>query len=464
MNTDSIKNLWGDKLISKYDSRGPRYTSYPTALQFTHDFNAEDYQKNLAAIKDTENHQISLYIHIPFCENICYYCACNKIVTNNKSVAKTYLSYLKKEMALLANTFTKRQTVVQLHFGGGTPTFLSNQEIIQLIDDISGYFNLSKDSNREFSIEIDPRTIDIETLSLLKNLGFNRLSFGVQDFSEDVQAAINRKNSFELVSDLMKNARKLAFNSINLDFIYGLPKQNSLNLNNTLNQILSLKPDRIAFYNYAHLPERFLSQRAIDRHTLPSATEKLTMLKLIHQCLTGNGFIDIGMDHFVQKDDAMAIAQQKGKLTRNFQGYATHKSPSLIGLGVSAISSGSHFFAQNTKNIEHYYQKIDAEQLPIEKGYQCSEDDLKRRTVIIELISNFQFDITQWEQQYQVDFFEYFRDEIKQLEKAAKEDQLLTISESTIQVMPKGKPFIRSLCAIFDNYLKNDTTSYSKVI
>lgn len=454
---------WDKALIDKYDTRGPRYTSYPTATEFTDTFTPNDYIQSLQSIAHHSDEPLSLYVHVPFCRDICYYCACNKIITRDKHQAETYLQYLEKEMALIAQQLGTERQVTQLHFGGGSPTFLDAGQLTRLIHAISSHFNLNENSQREYSIEIDPRTVCADTLALLKGLGFNRISLGVQDFSPAVQKAINRTNSYAMVEDLVIAARDYGYKSINFDLIYGLPEQNSETLKTTLEQVLALSPDRIAFYNYAHLPERFSSQRAIDRLTLPSAEEKLRMFNLISFTLTQAGYIYIGMDHFVKPTDELAIAQQKGHLQRNFQGYSTSHSNDLIGIGMSAISSGQHFFAQNQKTIEDYYQQLNANTLPIEKGLFINSDDLKRRDVIMPLMANLSFNIDAWEAKYKTSFTHYFTQELSQLTHMIN-DELLTIDEHHIAIQPKGRALLRNICMVFDHYHQAEHQQFSKTL
>lgn len=448
-------------LIQKYDGRGPRYTSYPTALQFS-DFTAEDYQHCLQQVAQTEQ-AISLYVHIPFCQDICYYCACNKIVTRDRSLADTYLHYLLKEAQLIKQTLGKKKVVKQLHLGGGTPTYLDSGQLTQLIFQLSHYFELLDSDDREYSIEIDPRTINKDSLALLKGLGFNRLSFGVQDFDSAVQKAVNRINSYSDVKHLVATAKDFGFNSINVDLIYGLPKQSEQSLSDTLDKVIALDVERIAFYNYAHLPERFKSQRAIDRLQLPSAAEKLNFLQLIGEKLSQANYHYIGMDHFVKPEDSLAIAQRQGRLQRNFQGYSTSHSPFLIAMGMSSISNGQDYFAQNYKRLEPYYQALNQGKLPIEKGLRVSADDLKRRAVIMAVISNLSFDIAAWEQAYQSSFTQYFADSLPAL-RAMQDDGLLILTSKHLTVTPLGRAMLRNICLLFDAYAKADTPKLSKIL
>lgn len=458
---EPIAPIFDSQLIEKYDQRGPRYTSYPTAMQFE-DFGHQDYLQCLAKVAETEQ-AISLYVHIPFCQDICYYCACNKIVTRKQGVADEYLSYLEKEMVLLRQAIGANKKVSQLHLGGGTPTYLDAGQLTRLIFQLSTYFELSEDESREYSVEIDPRTISKDTLALLKGLGFNRISFGVQDFAEDVQKAVNRVNRYEDVKALVDAARDYGFQSINVDLIYGLPLQTLQTLEDTLDKVIRLDIDRIAFYNYAHLPERFPTQRSIDRMQLPSANDKLHFLGLIGDKLTQAGFEYIGMDHFVKPNDALALAQKNGRLQRNFQGYSTNHSEFLVAMGMSAISNGRDYFAQNAKQIERYYAALDNGQLPIEKGFTVSSDDLKRRAVIMSIISNLRLDIAEWEERFEEDFFVYFADCLASLQQM-ESDGLLTFDRWSIAVSQQGRAMLRNICLIFDAYARSDTLKLSKIL
>lgn len=459
-----ISDAVSQAIPSKYDVAGPRYTSYPTAPHFSDLYTINDYQDELLSQKNNSIAPLSLYVHIPFCRNICYYCACNKIVTRDSNASREYLQRLNKEIEMQAKLAGQIRPVTQLHFGGGTPTFLNNAEITELMHHLGKYFKLTDSPDREYSIEIDPRTVNQDTLALLKGLGFNRLSFGVQDFDPDVQEAIHRIQSFKMLQTLTNTARLYQFKSVSYDLIYGLPMQNLQSLANTLEQVLELAPDRIAFYNYAHLPERFSSQRAIDRHTLPSAAERLEMLALISDVLTTAGYLYIGMDHFVKPNDELAIAQQEGKLQRNFQGYSTCLAPDLIGLGVSSISSLSNSYAQNEKDLDLYYQRIDHNELAICKGLKLNTDDKIRRHVISELICNLHLDIKFVEKRYNIVFSDYFTQALELLKNHQK-DGLIDIGSDKIIVTEKGQAMLRNICMTFDAYLNSNTQArYSNAL
>ncbi len=441
---------WDRQLIEKYDVAGPRYTSYPTALQFSEDFGADDYrrlwQQPTASIAP-----LSLYVHIPFCENICYYCACNKVVTRQKEKARHYLNYLEKEIRLQSALVGNRRPVTQLHWGGGTPTFLDAAELTELMHAIASHFHLLDSDSREYAIEVDPRTVDRQRLALLKGLGFNRISLGIQDFDERVQRAINRVQSPLLVQALVDAARAFGFKSLGFDLIYGLPHQSVTTLRRTLEQTIEMAPDRIALYNYAHLPARFPSQRAIDRLTLPGAAEKLSMALAANEQLSAAGYVHIGMDHFVRAHDELAQAQRDGHLQRNFQGYSICMAPDLIGMGVSAISSSADAFAQNSKELPDYYARLDRGELPIERGLWLSDDDRIRRCVIGEIICNLGIDFDAVGQRFGIDSSRYFHSEFERLGALAA-DGLLDFDGRRLQVSARGRPLLRAICLVFDRY------------
>lgn len=451
-----IRKYWDKKLIAKYDVSGPRYTSYPTAPQFSSEFTHISYQQEAERHMQNSIAPLSLYLHIPFCQNICYYCACNKIVTSDHSVSRRYLDYLAKEIKMQSALVGKHRPVMQLHLGGGTPTFLDGAELTELLHMLATHFNLTDSDQREYSIEIDPRTITQDTLALLKGLGFNRISLGVQDFDENVQIAINRRQRFGMVQKLTETARIHGYKSISYDLIYGLPFQTPTSLVQTLDKVIELSPDRIAFYNYAHLPERFKTQRAIARHDLPSAEQKIEMLTIIAETLIGAGYKHIGMDHFVKADDDLAIAQREGKLQRNFQGYSTCLAPDLIGLGVSAISSMEESFAQNEKVLEDYYKRLDADELPIAKGMRLTEDDHIRGAVISQIICNLTLDTKAIEEQFDIHFPEYFTKELLAL-KPMESDGLLSWEDATLHITEQGRVMLRNICMPFDKYLQSSS-------
>ncbi len=441
------------ELLRKYDRSGPRYTSYPPATQFRAT-GAEDYLDALAQARPDD--PVSVYIHIPFCRSPCYYCGCNKIVTRNRDSVRQYLNHLHKEMALLRlQSATYRRPVTQLHLGGGTPTFLDNAELTELVHYTSQYFNLVRADSRDYSIEIDPRTVDRARIELIRGLGFNRLSLGIQDFDPAVQAAINRVQSVEEIRELVGHIRTRGFSSLNFDLIYGLPLQTLESIHHTLAHVIALSPDRISYYNYAHLPERFPAQKAIRTEDLPAPASKLQMLTLIIETLTAAGYRHIGMDHFVKAGDSLARAQDEGRLCRNFQGYSISKAQDLIGLGVSSISNVGDVFAQNAVQLDNYYRALDANQLPIEKGVVSSDEDLLRRDIIQQLACYRALDIAKLEAQYHLQFTEHFKDALPALRQFEQDGLLERDGWKRLQVSDRGSLLLRNICMVFDAYLQN---------
>jgi oxygen-independent coproporphyrinogen III oxidase len=450
------------ELIKKYDKSGPRYTSYPTAPQFTSDYNEASLKKSiLRSNMEMIPKALSLYVHIPYCDTICYYCACNKIITKDHSVTEGYLALLDKEMQILSPLFDKDRELDQLHLGGGTPTFLSDQEMITLMGLIEENFKVSEQC--EMSIEIDPRKVTNESVKLLSNIGFNRISLGVQDFDAKVQQAVNREQSYEMVRDRLLAAREAGIDSINMDLIYGLPFQTVQTFGNTLDKVVELRPDRLSIFNYAHLPERFKPQRRINESDLPSPAVKLDILQLTVEKLQQAGYVYIGMDHFALEGDSMVKAQQEGTLQRNFQGYSTHADTDLVAIGVSSIGSIGDSYSQNSSNIDDYSASIIAGKLPIVRGLVLTDEDLLRKQIINQLICHFRLDIPLVEQQWGINFRKYFASELVQLKKMGQEG-LLSIDSNTIKVEKKGRFLIRNICMVFDAYIGRDTVKYSKVI
>ncbi|MEZ5585332.1 MAG: oxygen-independent coproporphyrinogen III oxidase, partial [Candidatus Competibacteraceae bacterium] len=416
--------VFDPELIRKYDKAGPRYTSYPTAVQFHEGFDEAQYCE-LAQASNASGKPLSLYFHIPFCDTVCYYCACNKIVTKNHRRAAPYLDHLHREIALQGALFNRSRPVTQLHWGGGTPTFLSAQEMRDLMRVTGEHFQLLPDDQGEYSIEVDPREADAETIALLRELGFNRLSVGIQDFDPLVQQAVNRIQSKEITLATMEAARREGFQSISVDLIYGLPHQNVERFSRTIAAIIDAAPDRIAVFNYAHLPELFKTQRQIDVDTLPSPAVKLDILKTVIETLTAAGYVYIGMDHFAKPDDELALAQQAGTLYRNFQGYSTHADCDLVAMGTTAIGMVGDSYSQNLKTPDDYYACIDANRLPVFRGVRLNADDLLRRAVITQLICHFALDFRAVETAYGIDFADYFSTEYSELADMA-DDGLLT--------------------------------------
>jgi oxygen-independent coproporphyrinogen III oxidase len=455
--------LWDTDLIRRYDQAGPRYTSYPTAVQFHDGIGSFDL---LHALRESRKSQqpLSVYVHVPFCANICYYCACNKVISKDRGRALPYLERLEKEIELISCHLAPNQQVEQLHLGGGTPTFLSHDELRRLMAKLRSQFNLLNDDSGDYSIEIDPREADWATMGLLRELGFNRVSLGVQDLDPEVQRAVNRLQSLEQTRAIVDAARTLQFRSINIDLIYGLPKQTPASFARTLDAIIALQPDRLSVFNYAHLPERFLPQRRINSDDLPSPANKLIMLQNSIQQLSKAGYCYIGMDHFALPDDELASAQEDGTLQRNFQGYTTHGHCDLIGLGVSAISQIGDLYCQNNSDIALYQQSLDNEQLSTCRGLLCDADDRLRRAVIQQLICEFRLDFAAIEQQFNIHFADYFAAIWPQLEQMDK-DGLIHLNAQGIDISPAGRLLARSVCMLFDGYLNPENRQqFSRVI
>lgn len=454
---------WDAALIRRYDLAGPRYTSYPTAVQFHDDIGPFDL---LHALRDSRKAQrpLSLYVHIPFCAHICYYCACNKVITKDRGRALPYLEKLEREIEIVSRYVDKSQPIEQLHFGGGTPTFLNHDELRRLMHHLRQHFNLLDDDSGDYSIEIDPREADWSTMGLLRELGFNRVSLGVQDLDSEVQRAVNRLQTLEETRAIIEAARTLQFRSVNIDLIYGLPKQTPERFARTVAEVIALQPDRLSLFNYAHLPERFMPQRRISADDLPSPADKLAMLQSSIEQLTRAGYRYIGMDHFALPDDELAIAQEEGTLQRNFQGYTTHGHCDLIGLGVSAISQIGDLYSQNDSDIANYQQSLGNGQLATRRGLHCNADDRLRRAVIQQLICHFELRFADIEQAHGVVFRDYFAALWPELEQLAR-DGLIALDEQGIEVRPAGRLLVRSLCMLFDRYLNDQVRQrFSRVI
>ncbi|MDI1339382.1 oxygen-independent coproporphyrinogen III oxidase [Polaromonas sp.] len=453
-------------LLQRFDVPGPRYTSYPTADRFVEAFTAADYGQALVQRRTGPaglTMPLSLYVHIPFCESLCYYCACNKIITKHHNRAVSYLRYLSREIDLHTAQLGQGQTVTQLHLGGGSPTFLSDDELRELMAMLRRSFTMVPGG--EYSIEIDPRTVDGSRLRALAEMGFNRLSFGVQDFDPDVQKAVHRVQPYEQVSELMAQAREVGFDSINVDLIYGLPRQTPESFARTLAQVAQLKPDRIALYAYAHLPERFKPQRRIVSADLPGAAAKVAMLSQSLAAFMAAGYVYIGMDHFALPNDALAVAKRQGRLHRNFQGYSTQPDCDLIGLGVSAIGRIGATYSQNAKTMEEYCDHLDQGRLPVVRGLALNRDDLARRAVIMALMCQGQVLFESIELAWLLDFRSYFSAELEQLRSLA-DAGLVLLDESGIQVTAQGWFFVRAVAMVFDRYLQADRNRarFSRII
>ena len=466
MNTSDNDNrlLVDARLIRKYDRSGPRYTSYPTADRFVEAFDEESYRQQLAARSiGPAKRPWSIYAHLPFCATVCYYCACNKVITKDKNKAIRYVDYLQREIDMHAALLGADRHVEQMHWGGGTPTFLPRAEMKRLMTTLRENFDFSQTA--ELAIEIDPRTVDEDGVAMLASLGFNRMSLGVQDFDPAVQAAVNRIQSEAETITVIQAARTAGFRSINVDLIYGLPKQNVEGFNATLDRIISAQPDRIALYNSAHLPEVFKPQRRINPAELPSPDAKLFILSLAIRRLTDAGYVYIGMDHFARPDDELAIAQSQGRLQRNFQGYSTRADCDLIAFGVSAIGAIGPSYYQNHRQLDDYYDAIDHDMLPIMRGIELTADDLVRRAVINSLMCHFEFSIEALEIAHLIDFDRYFATELEELAELER-DGLIAIEDRWIRVTPRGRLLVRTVSMVFDRYLRErlERGRYSKVI
>lgn len=463
---DSAVEPISEDLIRQYDVSGPRYTSFPTADRFVEAFTQEDYAQALEQRSGGASAlalPLSLYVHIPFCESLCYYCACNKIITKHHDRATAYLKYLEIEVSLHTQRLGLGQSVSQLHLGGGSPTFLSDAELRELMAMLRRSFSFAPGG--EYSIEIDPRTIDAARLDVLAELGFNRLSFGVQDFDPGVQKAVHRVQPAEQVFELMAAARARGFESVNVDLIYGLPGQTPESFDRTLAQIIELKPDRIALYAYAHLPERFKPQRRISSVDIPTAAAKVSMLARSMAAFMGAQYVYIGMDHFALPNDSLAIAKRQGRLHRNFQGYSTQPDCDMIGLGVSSIGRVGATYSQNAKTLEEYYDYLDQGQFPVVRGLALSRDDLVRRAVIMALMCQGRLSYESIELAYLINFKQYFAKELEVLNGQVQQG-LVQLDAAGVQVTAKGWFFVRAVAMVFDRYLQADRTRarFSKIL
>ena len=454
------------QLLTRFDVPGPRYTSYPTADRFVEAFGEADYVQALQQRQSGtlgKQPPLSLYVHIPFCESLCYYCACNKIITKHKERAAEYLRYLRKEVELHTRHLGRGQAVSQLHLGGGTPTFMSDEELRQLMALLREHFKFVPGG--EYSVEVDPRTVNEARLGVLAELGFNRLSFGVQDFDPAVQKAVHRIQPADQVFALVEASRRLGFESVNVDLIYGLPLQTPESFDRTLAQVKSLRPDRIALYAYAHLPERFKPQRRIHAQELPAGAAKVAMLSRSLDALTDAGYVYIGMDHFALPDDALAVAKRQGRLHRNFQGYSTQADCDLIALGVSSIGRVGATYSQNAKTLEEYADLLDHGHFPVVRGLALTRDDLIRRSVIMALMCQGHLHYESINLAWLVNFKTLFAQELIQLQEMQAQG-LVELSETGIQVTAMGWFFVRGVAMVFDRYVQADRnrTRFSKII
>ncbi|MCX8114444.1 MAG: oxygen-independent coproporphyrinogen III oxidase [Burkholderiaceae bacterium] len=464
MSTRNDVALPDPDLLRRFDVPGPRYTSYPTADRFVEAFDAQAFANWLRKRGETVGPKpLSLYVHLPFCNTVCYYCACNKVITRDHGKSAEYLAALEREADLVSALLTGERRVEQLHLGGGTPTFLSDDELRALMSMLTARFPLA--DKGEFSVEVDPRSAPADKVRVLGVLGFNRMSVGVQDFDINVQRAVNRLQSLESTLATIEAARASGFKSVNLDLIYGLPKQTRQTFARTLDTVLQIGPERIALYHYAHLPERFKPQRRISPAELPSSQEKMGIMLDAIERLTDAGYQYIGMDHFAKSDDDLARAQNQGRLHRNFQGYSTRPDCDLVGLGVSAISKIGPTYSQNVRELDEYYDRLNHGLLPTARGILLDRDDLLRRAVIMSLMCNFVVSKEAIEAAHLIKFDEYFRRELAALEKFVAEG-LVELSADWISVTPKGKLLIRAIAMCFDRYLQNDERArrYSKIV
>ena len=456
--------LFNPELLQKFDINGPRYTSYPSADRFHDGFSEKDYLGALKRVANA-NEPLSLYFHLPFCPNICYYCGCNKIITKDHGRSAKYIKYLAKEMTMVFGAMgaNKRLPITQLHWGGGTPTFLSHEEMTELMHYTHQYFDLLPGG--EYSIEIDPRRVTEKDIALLAELSFNRISLGVQDFNLAVQEAVHRVQTIEETQAVMDWSRKYSFKSISVDLIYGLPKQTPETFKETVNAVITMNPDRISVYNYAHLPHIFKPQRRISEADLPLAADKLNILSNTIERLTEAGYVFIGMDHFAKPDDELAIAQKEGRLHRNFQGYSTQAECDLLAFGISSIGKVDDCYSQNVRTLDEYYATLDAGHLPVLRGLQLDQDDLLRRELIGKLMCQFVLNTEIFSKEHQIDFLSYFKSEIEDL-KTLEDAGLLEWHGNSMQVPIKGRLLARRVAMTFDRHLQESHAkgTYSKVL
>ena len=461
-----IKKSFPTELVSKYGLAGPRYTSYPTALQFHEGFDAEAYRRHVQnSNDDLIPRPLSLYVHLPFCKQLCYYCACNKKVTQSTRRADAYLQYLEQEIKLQGELFDPDRKVIQLHFGGGTPTYHDDDQLRAVVEQLSENFLLSRSGSREFSIEIDPRTVDGDRIAFLADIGFNRVSMGVQDFDPAVQKAVNREQDRDETLALIDAARANGFNSVSVDLIYGLPLQTAKSFEQTIDVVLTARPNRLSVYNYAHLPHLFSAQRMINSDDVPSPEVRLQLMATTINKLVEAGYVYIGMDHFALPDDELSLAMKDGTLQRNFQGYSTCRETDLIGMGVSAISKVGNSFAQNRKDIRDWQATLEDGRLPIWRGLSLSGEDRIRRAVIAAIMCQGKVRFGQIEKRYHIDFSNHFAPELELL-KPLQEDGLVKLKDRGLEVTPTGHLLLRAVAMQFDEYLVKDQPgkSYSKVI
>lgn len=453
-------------LLERLGKNGPRYTSYPTADRFDEGFGYRDYLHAVAGLRTRGGARpLSLYVHIPFCDTVCYYCACNKIVTKKRDKAATYLSYLKREIAMQGALFAGINEVEQLHFGGGTPTYLSDAQMDDLMTHLRRSFRLAPDEVGEYAIEVDPRTVTPERVHMLRRQGFNRISLGVQDFDPEVQRAVNRVQPELETRAVIDAARAAGFRSVSIDLIYGLPKQTLETMRQTIDKVIAAKPDRLSVYHYAHMPQLFKPQRRIVEADMPGRSTKLRMLQLCIERLGAAGYVYIGMDHFAKPGDDLAVAQRQGRLHRNFQGYSTHADTDLVACGVSAIGAVGPTYSQNVKTLDEYYELLDQNELPVARGFSLSMDDALRRSLIQKLMCQFEVSIAAIEQAFPIVFGDYFAPELTRL-RQMEQDGLVSVGPEWLTVTMKGRLLIRNVCMVFDRYLAapQEVPRYSRTV
>lgn len=447
-------------LIQKYDTRAPRYTSYPPATELSETFSVSDFQMAIATSNQRKT-PLSLYFHIPFCQSACYFCGCNTVISNNKNIAKPYLEHLVQEIKNTTALIDADRKVLQVHWGGGTPNYLEPDQVEFLWKNITQHFNI--DPQAEVSIEINPRYVDRNYILFLRQLGFNRISFGIQDFNSEVQVAVNRIQPEEMLFDVMSWIKEAKFESVNVDLIYGLPYQTLQTFRETIQKTIALDPDRIVVFNFAYVPWLKPVQKNIPLEALPPAQEKLEILKMTIEELTSNQYLFIGMDHFAKINDELAIAQRNGTLKRNFQGYTTHAETELYGFGATSISMLEDAYAQNHKQLKDYYQAVVAGTIPTSKGVKLTQDDIIRRNVIMSIMSHFHLNKSDIENKYHISFDEYFSQELQEL-KPLEADGLVSLSTDEIQITDIGRLLVRNIAVVFDTHTRMRETKFSRAI
>jgi len=451
METQSI--AFSADLLRRYDRPGPRYTSYPTAPQFHAGFGERELREVVASSNgDPIPRRLSLYVHVPFCESPCFYCGCNRIITRDKARGEAYLARLYREIALVADLFDRDREAIQLHFGGGTPNFLSPAQLGEVVETLRSHFRFSAAEDRDISIELDPRFVDADDIAALARIGFNRASFGVQDFDPAVQAAVNRLQSVEQTRAVVDACRANGFRSVNIDLIYGLPNQTPEGFARTLDTVARMRPDRVAVYGYAHMPHLFKPQKQLDASLLPSGETKLALLQLAIEKLAAAGYLYIGMDHFALPDDELALAQARGSLHRNFMGYTTHADSDLVGLGVSAISHVGDSFSQNPRDLPSWQAALDEGRLPVFRGMRMDADDVLRADLIQQLMCAGEIPVAALERRHAIDFADYFADALERLAPLAA-DGLVRIEQHRIVATSRGRLLLRNIAMCFDRYL-----------